>query len=226
MRKQAPKQRRRGAPAHRARHPLGNHTPTHVHQHIWIWKGILLPPLPFARLSVCRRPPVSLSLCCPSVSVCTVSAHATQIEDSWPLQDIVSLRGFMLYCTIIFFANTNTPFIVQYILRYITPVIAPIRPVLSFLEVFGVFFVFCLFVCLLFGGVFCSFRGRIWDGSRCLKKNPFSTRKRGIIAHYCVIPPSQPPFIAYNIAQYIFPTTPFIATKNIGKRVELSVRAK
>jgi len=32
-RKQAPEQHRRGAPAHRARHPLGNHTPTHVHQH-------------------------------------------------------------------------------------------------------------------------------------------------------------------------------------------------
>ena len=27
------------------------------------------------------------------------------------------------------------------------------------------------------------------------------------------MPPSQPPFIAYNIAQYIFPTTPFIAIK-------------
>jgi len=45
------------------------------------------------------------------------------------------------------------------------------------------------------------------------KKNPFSTGKRGIIAHYCAIPLSQPPFIAYNIAQYISPTTPFIAIK-------------
>ena len=37
--------------------------------------------------------------------------------------------------------------------------------------------------------------------------------KGGIIAHYCAIPPSQPPVIAYNIAQYILPTTPFIAIK-------------
>jgi len=47
------------------------------------------------------------------------------------------------------------------------------------------------------------------------KKKPFSTWKRGIIefiAYSCAIPPpSQPPFIAHNIAQYIFPTTPFIA---------------
>jgi len=53
-------------------------------------------------------------------------------------------------------------------------------------------------------GVFLFFRGRILDGSRCLKKSLFSTRKRGgIIAHYCAIPLSQPPFvfIAYNIAQ-------------------------
>ena len=35
--------------------------------------------------------------------------------EGWPLQDIVSLRGF-IYCTIIFFANT--PFIVQYIAQY------------------------------------------------------------------------------------------------------------
>ena len=42
--------------------------------------------------------------------------------------------------------------------------------------------------------------------------------KGGIIAHYCniivqyPIPPSQPPFtfIAYNIAQYIFTTTPLL----------------
>ena len=58
----------------------------------------------------------------------------------------------------------------------------------------------------------CVFFIRSWisDGSRCLKKNPFSTGKRGIIAHYCAIPPSQPPFIVYNIAQYISTTTPFI----------------
>ena len=81
------------------------------------------------------------------------------------------------------------------------PLIAPPRPVLRYFE--GVF-------CEV---VFLFFRSRISDGSRCWKKNPFSTRKKGIIAHYCAIPPSQPPFIAYNIAQYIFPTTPFIAIK-------------
>jgi len=42
----------------------------------------------------------------------------------WPLQDIVSLRGFIAQ-SILFFANT--PFIVQYIARYL-PVIAPLRP--------------------------------------------------------------------------------------------------
>ena len=50
----------------------------------------------------------------------------------------------------------------------------------------------------------------------CLKKNRPRNGKGGIgiIAHYnCELPPSQPPFIAYNIAQYIFPTTPFIAIK-------------
>ena len=44
-------------------------------------------------------------------------------------------------------------------------------------------------------------------------KNRSRHGKGGIIAHYCAIPTSQPPFIAYNIAQYIFPTTPFIAIK-------------
>jgi len=46
------------------------------------------------------------------------------------------------------------------------------------------------------------------------EKVPFLTRKAGIIAHYSCntyIPAwSQPPFIAYKIAQYIFTTTPFI----------------
>ena len=69
----------------------------------------------------------------------------------------------------------------------------------------------------MFGGVwryfFVSFSGRILDGWRCLKKNRSRHGKGGIIAHYCAIPPSQPAFIAYNIAQYIFPTTPFIAIK-------------
>ena len=50
------------------------------------------------------------------------------------------------------------------------------------------------------------------------EKNSFSTQKRGIIAQYCAVPPSQPPFIAiaYNIAQYIyiFPMTLFIAYCN------------
>jgi len=48
-----------------------------------------------------------------------------------------------------------------------------------------------------------------WRPSRCSKKNP---RKRGIIANYCAIPPYQPTLIDYKlIAQYIFPTTPYIA---------------
>ena len=65
--------------------------------------------------------------------------------------------------------------------------------------------------------VFFVFRDRILDGSRWLKKNSCQTRKRG---HYCTLlcdirypPPSPPSFIAYNIAQYTFPTTPFIAIK-------------
>jgi len=47
------------------------------------------------------------------------------------------------------------------------------------------------------------------------KKNRSRHGKGGIIAYYCAIFPSQTqtPFIAYNIAQYIFPTTPFIAIK-------------
>jgi len=62
----------------------------------------------------------------------------------------------------------------------------------------------------VFVGVF------FWGGSDFewvevfLKKNLSRHGKGGIIAHYCAIPPSQPPFIAYNIAQYISPTTPFI----------------
>jgi len=67
------------------------------------------------------------------------------------------------------------------------------------------------------------FRSRISDGSRGLKKNPFSTGKRGIIAHNCAIPPSQPPFIAYNIAQYISPTTPFIAIKYMEVQLDLDL---
>jgi len=58
------------------------------------------------------------------------------------------------------------------------------------------------------------FSGRILDGWRCMNKKIVLDTEKGAllhIAHYCAIPPSQLPFIAYNIAQYIFPTTPFIA---------------
>jgi len=51
---------------------------------------------------------------------------------------------------------------------------------------------------------------------------------KGALLHIIVqYPPPNPPlpFIAYNIAQYIFPTTPFIAKKNIGYWQYL-VRAK
>ena len=58
-----------------------------------------------------------------------------------------------------------------------------------------------------------GFKGRILDGSRFQKKNRSRHGKGGIIAHYCAISPSQTPFIAYNIAQYIFTTTPFIEIK-------------
>ena len=57
------------------------------------------------------------------------------------------------------------------------------------------------------------------------KKNRSRHGKGGIIAHYCGIPLSQPPFIAYNIAQCIFPTTPFIAYCN-KKYWQYLVRAK
>ena len=50
--------------------------------------------------------------------------------------------------------------------------------------------------------------------------------KGGIIAHYCAISPSQPPFIAYNTAQYIFPTTPFISFLIAIKYWQYLVRAK
>jgi len=49
--------------------------------------------------------------------------------------------------------------------------------------------------------------------------------ERGIIAHYCAIPPSQPPFIAYKIAQNIFPTTPFIAIKYWQYLVRANIQA-
>jgi len=65
---------------------------------------------------------------------------------------------------------------------------------------------------------FVFYWGRILDGwveQVFEKKIVLGTEKGegGIIAHYCAIPPSQPPFISYNISQYISPTTPFIAIK-------------
>jgi len=56
------------------------------------------------------------------------------------------------------------------------------------------------------------------------KKNRSQHGKGSIIAHYCAIPPSQPPFIAYNIAQYIyFPHDPLYNNK---KYWQYLVRAK
>ena len=102
-----------------------------------------------------------------------------------------------LYCIIIFFANT--PFIVQYIVQYYQL----LQPPAQFLSVFEVF-----------GGVFWFLRVGFWMGRGDRKTNRSRHGKGGIIAHYCAISPSQTPFIAYNIAQYIFPTTPpFIAIK-------------
>jgi len=85
----------------------------------------------------------------------------------------------------------------------ILPVIAPPRPMLR-----------------CFSGVwrcvwryFLLFSGRILDGWRCLKKNcSRHGNKGGINAHYCAIPRSQPPFIAYNIAQS-FPHDPLYCNK-------------
>ena len=89
----------------------------------------------------------------------------------------------------------------------ILPVIAPPHPILMCFS--GVW------RCLEFFLLFIS--GRNLNGWGCLKKNSFSTRKMG---HYCTLlcntPLPAPLYIAYNIAQYIFPTTPFIAVKNIG----------
>jgi len=69
-----------------------------------------------------------------------------------------------------------------------------------------------VFICYLFSRSGVGF----WMVEVSEKNNHSRHGKGGIIAHYCAIPPSQPPFIAYNIAQYIFPTPPFIAVKNIG----------
>jgi len=85
----------------------------------------------------------------------------------------------------------------------------------------------------VFGGIlffcfFLSFRDRILDGSRCLKKVVSRARHgKGGIAHYCTLLcdiPLPAPFIAYNIAQYIFPATPFIAIKYWQYFVRAKVR--
>jgi len=72
-----------------------------------------------------------------------------------------------------------------------------------------------VFICYLFSRSGVGF----WMVEVSEKKNCSRHGKGGIIARYCAIPPSQPPFIAYNIAQYIFPTPPFIAIKNIGSNI-------
>ena len=66
---------------------------------------------------------------------------------------------------------------------------------------------------LLLGVEFRRRRG-VW------KQNPFSTRKRGIVAHYCAILSSQPPVIANNIAQYRSPMTLSIAINYWQYRVK------
>ena len=61
-----------------------------------------------------------------------------------------------------------------------------------------------------------GFRDRILDGSsEVSEKKIVPDTEKGALLHIIVRypPPTQPPFIAYNIAQYIFPTTPFIAIK-------------
>ena len=134
------------------------------------------------------------------------SVHArTGPGATWPLplQDIViviiSLRGFKLHNNILckHCLTKQLCNILYNITTYCTPP-PSFEVFLRCLEVFGFGFFFQESV---------GFRVRMGRG--LCKKNPFSTRKGGIIAHYCAIPPSQPPFIAYNIAQYIFPTTPF-----------------
>jgi len=120
-----------------------------------------------------------------------------------------------LYCTIIFFANTNTPFIVQYIAQYYQYYCpSHPRPILRCFSGVCVWRCLEVFICYLFSRSGVGF----WMVEVSEKKNRSRHGKGGIIiiAHYCAIPPSQPPFIAYNIAQYIFPTPPFIAIKNIG----------
>ena len=101
-----------------------------------------------------------------------------------------------LYCTIIFFANTPL----------LCNILHNINSYCTLPPKFEVCFI-CVWRCFLF------FWDRILDRSRCLKKIRARHGKWGIIANYCAISPSQPPFIAYNIAQYTFPTTPFIAIK-------------
>jgi len=108
-----------------------------------------------------------------------------------------------LYCTIIFFANT--PFIVQYIAQYYQLLHLPA-------QFWGVFQVF--------GGVFrgvcfCYLVVGFWMGGGVWKKIVLDTGKGALLHIIVQYPAPSPPFIAYNnnIAQYIFPTTPFIAIK-------------
>ena len=77
----------------------------------------------------------------------------------------------LLRVKIIFFANT--PFIVQYIVQYYRL----LHPPPSF-EVF--------LRCVEF--LFCFFRSRISDGSRCLKKKSVLDReKKGVLLYYCTL---------------------------------------
>jgi len=75
----------------------------------------------------------------------------------------------------------------------------------------------------VFGGVFSFlflklqntlvFKGRILDGSRCQKKKPFSTRKRG---HYCTLLcniPLPDPFYCLQYCAIYFPHDPLYCNK-------------
>jgi len=128
------------------------------------------------------------------------SGHALQ-SANWPLQDqdidIVSLRGFIAQEYFL-----QTPPLLCNILHNITSYCTLPPKFEVFLRCLEFFcFVFC----------FCFLGIGFWMGPG--KKIRARYGKGGIIAHNCAISPSQPPFIDYNIAQYIFPTTPFIAIK-------------
>jgi len=105
-------------------------------------------------------------------------------------------------------------------LHNITGYCTPPRPILRcFSGVWRCLTVWSFFFCYLVVGFW-----MILDGWRCLK-NSSRHGKGGIIAHYCAIPPSQPPFISYNIAQSISPMTPFIAIK-YWQFAEISISCK